>query len=67
MRKHGIKIKLPATSYEERCQQRERENATRKHIWGADGFCVYCHNVHRTDADARSTCSDGFRCLAADP
>lgn len=37
-------------------------NESKQHTWGKDGFCVYCHNVHRTDSNARSTCSDGFRC-----
>jgi len=32
------------------------------HTWGKDGFCVYCHKVHRTDHNARSTCSDGYGC-----
>jgi len=35
---------------------------TTKHVWDAQGFCIYCHNVHRTDDNARSTCSDGFSC-----
>jgi len=39
----------------------------RAHTWGADGFCVYCRNVHRTDNNARSTCSDGFKCEGRRP
>lgn len=23
------------------------------HTWAADGFCVYCHNHHRTDLSDR--------------
>lgn len=35
----------------------------RHHTWASDGFCVYCGTlVHRTDCNARSTCSDGYRC-----
>ncbi len=37
----------------------------KQHTWGRDGFCVYCDNVHQTDGNARSTCSDGFTCTAA--
>jgi hypothetical protein len=34
-----------------------------EHQWGKDGFCMLCHNIHRTDNNARSTCSNGFRCF----
>ena len=43
-------------------RQQTAVNESKQHTWGKDGFCVYCHNVHRTDSNARSTCSDGFRC-----
>lgn len=33
-----------------------------EHTWGSDGFCIYCNNVHRTDNNAKSTCSNGFKC-----
>lgn len=34
----------------------EAPRALRGHKWASDGFCVYCHNVHRTDFSARSIC-----------
>jgi hypothetical protein len=26
------------------------------HIWGPDGFCTLCHNVHRTDLRQNNLC-----------
>ncbi len=46
-------------------KQKELEVETKgelEHVWGQDGFCLYCHNVHRTDSNAKSTASGGYRC-----
>ncbi len=28
----------------------------KRHVWNASGFCVYCHNTHRTDFRQNDLC-----------
>lgn len=28
----------------------------KNHVWGKDGFCIYCHKEHRTDMRPNDLC-----------